>query len=707
MRVLRPTDIKSRHLKGGLPGGLSKDCRIITACRINEGNGLQDAIRTLVGDVVVLDVETDGVNPYHGDRIFCWSYITNKGEYGFMLKTPQNLEFIKKIFNDPTKKVIFHHAKFDIKMYSFEGIDIFDIKAEVHCTLILSKMYNGMMHSYRLEWLGAKLLNRDTKDKTAIVDWLKTHTREIYSLHGRKPNFTDAPIDLVKRRANWDVETTLMLFHFLYPKVQRTCPKLYETERQLMFVVIDMENEGLQVDITRAKELRAECERGISKIQKDLDELVCPFVIFKKKTKRVDGEKVKIEVPVTIESLNTGSSALQLPAVFIKMGIELKYKTKPKKGKKGGKPSGGGRWSFDEYSMVRYVSPYLASVIRDSSEEGWPLDRWYDTVYRVIKEKKLDRSQLLPPLILKLTELKKLISTYYNHIINDAVDVQITPAGREIGVLHCNFNQSEAMTGRFSSSNPNIQNMPRILGPRECFIPRKGRKNYHIDYEQVEMKFFVHFAKDSDMAKAIESDIHLYVAAEIYNRAAKDVTKEQRKRAKGVNFGIIYGSGGNTMAETMTKKGLITSKTEATLLVAKYHKRFPSVRRITNFFKNELSRKGYVENPMGRRYHISLSKSYTALNYMCQGTSADLIKESMVKVFKWLRVNGYKSKIIKQIHDELVIQTVPSEAESVIPAIMKMMEDRKRFFIPITVDCEVVNHRWSNKEKVEFKGCKN
>jgi len=358
----------------------------------------------------------------------------------------------------------------------------------------------------------------------------------------------------------------------------------------------------------------------------------------------------------------------------------------------------GGNWAFDEYAMIRYVSRPLVDVIRESGEDGWPASKFYKEVHRAVQKNELHKRELLPPLIMVYNRLRKMISTYYDAIINGCIDIEISPSGREYGILHCKFNQSEAMTGRFSSSKPNFQNMPRILGPRECFVPRKGHMNWHLDYDQVEMKLFVHFARDKNMAKAIEKDIHLYAASKMYQVCQSVITKEQRKRAKGFNFGIIYGSGAATMAETMTKKGLPTSVTEATILVSNYHRAFPSVKKCTNKLKKEIMKAGYVENPFGRRYHIPLKAAYKALNYMCQGTSADIIKEAMVKLWKWLRANGFKSKIIKTIHDEVVIQCPRSEEKIVIPQALTMMEDHDNYFIPITCSAEVNKKRWSTKK---------
>src|SRR5690606_4659891 len=133
------------------------------------------------------------------------------------------------------------------------------------------------------------------------------------------------------------------------------CDALYTTERKLMLVCIDMENTGVKVDITRARELKAEAESVIKQIQSELNDLVAPLTVTRKKRGQLV-EEVR-------EVFNANSSATELPAAFEKLGFVLKYKTKPKKGKKGKKPSGGGRWAFDEYAMIRYVSQPIATII--------------------------------------------------------------------------------------------------------------------------------------------------------------------------------------------------------------------------------------------------------------------------------------------------------------------------------------------------------
>lgn len=655
------------------------------------------------GSVVAFDVETDGTKAHKGHRIFCWAYLTDKGEYGYMRKTPENIAWLKRLFADPTKTIVCHNAKFELTMLLAEGIDVFallDHGARVEDTLVQSKVINSTEQNHDLKLCSKRHLGRNTDDKDEIVLWLKQrNTKKLVRERGRKLNFIDVPDDIVKRRVLWDVESTLGLYLFFRPRIAQTCQQLYETERRLIYVCLDMETHGVRVDITRARELKAEALHHLKRISDELQD-VLPIEVERERK----GEKI-IEV---VDDFFNPNSVAQLAGAFRKLGIELKYKTKPKRNKKTGQMKGGGNWSFDEYAMIRYVSKPLVSIIRDSGEEGWPGDRFYAEVHKAVAEHKLDKSELLPPLVLKYRELSKMVSTYYDALIEDCVDVEIAPNGREYGILHCKFNQSEAMTGRFSSSEPNLQNMPRILGPRECFVTRRGRHNWHLDYSQVEMRMFAHFAKDEDMAKAIDDDIHLYIATRIYKKPRDQVTKEQRKRAKGTGFGILYGSGAETQAETLTQKGLPTTKLEAAVTVAAVHREFPSIRRLTNELKVRLIRDGYIANPFGRRYYIPTKFGYKALNYLCQGTPADLMKAAMVKIWDWLRAKGYwpRVKITMTIHDELTIECPPALAEEVIPHIIAMMEDRTSYFVPVTVDAEVVTKQWSKKLDPEEAGFK-
>lgn len=535
-----------------------------------------------------------------------------------------------------------------------------------------------------------KYLGTEATEKTDVTDWLKANKRAWMKEYGRVPTFADAPKSLVETRCLFDAEQTLLLYLRLKPHVDRTCSNLYWTERQLMLVVVDMERRGVLIDLTRTKALRDNASKYRDQLLKEVQELVGDLQVqYKNRVEHVT-------------EFNPGSSAHKV-AAFQKLGIELRYKTEAKKDKKTRTRKGGGSWSFDESAMIRYLgdlSPELVTIARESSEEGWRTSAYIEAVEKAISAG-IPRQHTLPLLILKCNELSKLISTYYDYFIENAQDVHLDPRGFEAGTLYCKLNQSTAGTGRFSSSDPNLQNQPRKLGPRECFVPRFGYGNTHWDYDQVEMKLFVHFAQDESMREALKDDIHKYAAVRVYHLPKEEITSEKRKRAKSIGFGILYGAKPRRIAVTMTQKGLSTTLTECTTLFNNYHKAFPSIRRVTQQFSLDLARDGFCQNPFGRRYHVSSRESYIMLNYMCQGTSADIMKAAMVRVWKWLRENMPECRLLLTIHDEIIIECPIRLLRRLCASIKPLMEHHQGFFVPITVSGELVLRRWSEKEEFE------
>lgn len=640
------------------------------------------------------DTETTGLDPYHGARIFCWSLATEK-EVKFYVKSKDSLAYLKSVLDNPENIIVGQNIKFDLKMLLFEGIDVFSLKAKIHDTMLLSKVLDSVALRHDLRHLVHRYLGENCSDKGEIEIWLKSNHKRLCRELGREPNFSDAPLGIVKRRVQWDTIQTLKLFNFLYPDVQKICPELYETERRLLFVVLDMEHRGITVDITRARELRKLSQKYLDKIKDRLDKLVCPLTVtYNKKGK---------EVKEVLTCFNPGSTTRQLPAAFRKLGIPLVYKTAPKKNKKKGTMSKGGNWCFDEPTMIQYVSLPVANVLMNSSKETWSLQKFWDTLIQTIKNK----AELLPALTIKYRELSKLISTYYDHLIDDPVDRYTSPTGREFGILHCHFNQADPMTGRFSSSDPNMQNMPRKLGPRECFVPRKGCRLWLPDYAQVEMRFYIHFAKDDKMAARLASDLHRQTAADMFKKPPEEITKEERERAGTVNFAILYGAGGPRLGETLTKRGCPTTTAEAVRMKARYYSIYPLVPCTARKLAQQLKRVGYVTNAYGRRYYIPKNLAYKVLNYLCQGTSADLIKRAMVQIWEWLRDNDYRTRLLLTVHDELGFEVPYTETQATIPTIVMMMEELKKFYVPIIVGLDVAPIRWSDKLEVELKNLKN
>jgi len=280
--------------------------------------------------------------------------------------------------------------------------------------------------------------------------------------------------------------------------------------------------------------------------------------------------------------------------------------------------------------------------------------------------------------ILAFRELTKLKSTYV-----DALPQMINP---KTGRVHTSYAQAVAVTGRLSSNNPNLQNIPirteRGREIRKAFIPRdKGRLLISADYSQIELRIVAAISGDENMCDAFRKgkDIHTATAAKVYNVADEEVTKEQRYKAKSVNFGIIYGQGAFGLADNL---GI--SRTEAKEIIDNYKKEFSGITKYMDDTINFAREHGYVQTLMGRKRWLKdiNSSNFTvrgfaernAINSPIQGTAADMIKLAMIKIHHALIDQRLQSKMILQVHDELVFDVVEEELEVLKPLILDNMK---------------------------------
>ena len=280
--------------------------------------------------------------------------------------------------------------------------------------------------------------------------------------------------------------------------------------------------------------------------------------------------------------------------------------------------------------------------------------------------------------ILDYRGLKKLVSTY-----TEALPELIN---KTTGKIHTSFNQTVTATGRLSSTNPNIQNIP-IRTPegrriREAFIPSEGNEIYSADYSQVELRVMAHVSGDEKMIEAFAhgEDIHRSTAAKIYEVDLEQVTKEQRSTAKSANFGIIYGISAFGLA---ANTGL--SRTDAKSLIDSYFLNYPSIKKYIDDTIADARKKGYVATMFNRRRYLADINSRNpvvraqaernAVNTTVQGTAADIIKIAMINVYNRFKAEGLKSKLIIQVHDELVFDVYPDEKEIVQQIVTQSMEN--------------------------------
>ena len=275
----------------------------------------------------------------------------------------------------------------------------------------------------------------------------------------------------------------------------------------------------------------------------------------------------------------------------------------------------------------------------------------------------------------------KILSTFIKSVLENANG----------DTIHTNFKITGCRTGRFSSSQPNLQNLPKedpII--RGGFISKPGFTNYYIDYKQMEYRVFIWCMQDERLIEKIKEgvDFHDLIAADF------GFKPEERKMAKTLNFGIIYGMKEDTLAR---KLGM--HKLEATWYLREYFERLPKAKETINRIKREAKEKGYLKNPFGRRVHVSKKENYKALNYYIQGTCADIVKTSMARVHELLLT--HKSYLSLMVHDELVISIANGE-EYLIPIITKIMEDWDHMFnLPMTVGVSYSTTNWGEKVKEE------
>lgn len=296
------------------------------------------------------------------------------------------------------------------------------------------------------------------------------------------------------------------------------------------------------------------------------------------------------------------------------------------------------------------------------------------------------------PIVHKILEyrgIKKLLSTYI-----DALPKLIKP---ETGHIHTSFNQALTATGRLSSSDPNLQNIPVRTDDgkeiRKCFIPEPGCEFFSADYSQIELRIMAHLSEDENMMEAFRKgfDIHRATAAKIWHEDMENVTDTQRKKAKQANFGIIYGITTYGLAQRMD-----IPNSEARELIDDYFNTFPKVKAYMERAKEEARQKGYAETIFHRRRYLADINSRNAtvrgfaernaINAPIQGSEADIIKVAMVRIWQRFKRENIRSKMILQVHDELNFSVFPDEKERVERIVIEEMQQAYALNVPLIAD---------------------
>ncbi len=311
----------------------------------------------------------------------------------------------------------------------------------------------------------------------------------------------------------------------------------------------------------------------------------------------------------------------------------------------------------------------------------------------VTSEEVLESLRSKHPIVGKILDhrgLKKLLGTYI-----DALPLLINPS---TGRIHTSFNQTVTATGRLSSSNPNLQNIPIRNEDgkeiRKAFIPDDGCDFFSADYSQIELRIMAHLSGDDNMIAAFleGDDIHAATAAKVYKVALEDVTREQRSKAKTANFGIIYGISVFGLAERMN-----VDRKEAKELIDGYFATYPHIKEFMDRSIEVARERGYIETVFGRKRYLpdinsrnAVVRGYAernAINAPIQGSAADIIKVAMVRIYQRFLTENIRSKMILQVHDELNFSVLPEEREQVQRIVIEEMENAYKMNVPLRADC--------------------
>lgn len=570
---------------------------------------------------VAFDTETTNIDANQADMLgmsVCWQ----KGKAYYVAlpegkeAVQQFLQIFKPVFDKPDITWIGQNTKYDLLMFKWYGIEL------------KGRIYDTMLAHYVIEPEGKH--NMDAMSGK----YLNYEPISIETLIGKKGknqgNMKDVPLGDVKEYAAEDADVTLQLKHALDPLLDKSevRPIFAEVENPLVPVLLDMEYEGVGIDIPFLNDYSKALERDI----KSAEECVYQQagIVFNLASPKQLGE-----------------------VLFDK----LKLDDKAKKTKTG------------QYATGEDVLQKLCGK--------------HDIVDN----------------ILVFRELSKLKSTYV-----DALPTMINP---RTGRVHTNFNQSVAVTGRLSSINPNLQNIPirtdRGREIRKAFIPREsGWVLLSADYSQIELRIVAAISNDEAMIQAFKDnkDIHTATAARVYGVDENEVTKEMRRAAKAVNFGIIYGQTAFGLAGSL---GI--GRTEAKEIIDNYFKQYPGIKRYMDETINFAREHGYVQTLKGRKRYLADINSANqtvrgfaernAINSPIQGTAADMIKLAMIKVYNEMKKTTLRSKMILQVHDELVFDVPENEVDEMKQLVVSSMESAMSLPYDVPVNAEAgVGANW-------------
>ncbi len=521
------------------------------------------------------------------------------------------------LLEDPSVPKAGHHIKYHWQVLRQAGVELGGVTYD---TMLAAFLLDSGKRSYGIDVLSLENLGRPMQRYAEVTGRGKSAV----------PTAEVAP-DVAASYGGAEVTTVLALHQVFAPHLASTpmARVLAEVELPLTPVLVDMEWEGVRIDLSLFGDLGRELSRDLDRLAQEIA--------------KVAGEELNLNSPKQLATV-----------LFDKQQLPVLKKTK----------SGP--------STDADVLEQLAAMGHD-----------------------------LPRLILGYRELQKLRSTYI-----DALPLSVN---KSTGRIHTSFNQTGAATGRLSSSDPNLQNIP-VRTPRgetirRGFVPKDGSVFVAADYSQIELRLMAHLSGDPLFVQAFQQggDIHRQTAALVFNVPVESVTPEQRARAKTINFATIYGQGPFALA-----KSLSITQDEAKQFIEQYFARFAGVR---GFLDRQIAlarEQGYVETILGRRRYIPEirernfnMRSYgerNAQNAPLQGSAADLIKLAMIRIHAQLRERRLGSRMLLQVHDELILEVPESETEVAMQLVKQEMEGVIELRVPLVADVGVGSNWLEAKE---------
>lgn len=600
-----------------------------------------------------MDVETGGLHAHRGARPFLLGMAGEDGDVHICEPYTKKWRTCVSMIEDPEVAKVAHNLKFELKMLAQMGVKV---RGTLHDTMIMAHTRNEYEPSFKLERLTERYIGQSTQNASTIEDWKRANKARFKERIGREPRYFEIPDNMVRPYLDDDVVSCLKLFWVFKKLIKEAFSELYTWEMALVPVLAAIEERGIHVDMKYITQKRGQ-------YLVEMADLL-----------------LKVRSEAGDEKFNP-LSPKQIVDKLVDFGVEFSSADYTEKGNP----------KTDYDTLQKYDTPFTNAI----------------TAYR---------------------KLSKLKGTYF-----DALARFQNGSAVHCSLWQCSSSKDKGLrTARLSSSDPNLQNIPArdSITVRRAFVPRPRCSLWFLDFHQIEMVLFADVFGVEGMIRAIEEgeDLHAFTAREIlgYSRKKWEALKKTdeatytkyRFLGKQCNFAVVYGAGDRKFHQTVTKqlKGDAPSFRECKELRVLYKRRFPEIPQGFRRMEGQLVSCGYVEDRMGRRYHVPRELSYKAVNAVIQGEAATIMKRALVKVHRYVGKEWAKFQqevpfdsavvapgINLTVHDEVVLECDDVMAPELPMGCAKVMAF-KEYRLPVEVEVSWVPESWADKRKAsEFR----